>query len=151
MIFRTFYFVGIFTCLLTSAYIIKPVNAETANAHKHISATSVSQYGPTTSVDTFWRISQKVRPNNSISIYQVMAAIFDANPHAFSGNNYNGLERGMMLTIPSADVMKQISRADAQIRAENNDKRLPNANPSQKIIKSTKPSIHGNSATTIIT
>ncbi|WP_293755563.1 hypothetical protein, partial [uncultured Paraglaciecola sp.] len=37
-------------------------------------------YGPITSSDTLWQISQNYRPNSSLSVYQVMQAIFELNP-----------------------------------------------------------------------
>ncbi|MCK8044028.1 pilus assembly protein FimV [Shewanella sp. 1CM18E] len=83
----------------------------------------VRQYGPTTSADTFWSIAQAVKPDNSVTVYQVMSALFDANPHAFSSKNYNSLERGMILLVPSKSVMQQMPAADAKARAENNDQR----------------------------
>ncbi|MBQ4892102.1 hypothetical protein J8L86_19805 [Shewanella sp. MMG014] len=43
----------------------------------------------------------------------------------------------MTLLVPSADVMAQISAADAKLRAENNDKRLPNANPAKPAANNT--------------
>ncbi len=79
------------------------------------------QYGPTTKSDTFWGISQRVRPDRRISIYQVMAAIYDANPHAFATRNYNSLEVGMILLIPPADAMLAIPKNIAKKRAQNND------------------------------
>lgn len=71
------------------------------------------QYGPTTAKDTFWSIAQKVRPDASVSVYQVMAAVFDANPHAFNSDSYNSLERGMILLIPSKEVMLSIPNSVA--------------------------------------
>lgn len=82
----------------------------------------VRQYGPTTVNDTFWSIAQKVRPDDRLSIYQVMAAIFEANPQAFTSNNYNSLERGMILLIPSRDVMAAIPVNLARNRAEQDDR-----------------------------
>ncbi|NMH66059.1 FimV/HubP family polar landmark protein [Shewanella salipaludis] len=79
------------------------------------------QYGPTTGADTFWGIAQKMRPDKSVSVYQVMAAIYEANPHAFSNNNYNSLERGMILLIPSKEVMASFPKAAAKQRAERDD------------------------------
>ncbi|MGS0679870.1 FimV/HubP family polar landmark protein, partial [Shewanella sp. 125m-7] len=84
---------------------------------------SIRQYGPTTSADTFWSIAQGVKPDNSVTVYQVMTALYDANPHAFSSKNYNSLERGMILLVPSKAVMLQTSQADAKARAERNDRR----------------------------
>ncbi|MCG9696392.1 FimV/HubP family polar landmark protein [Shewanella sp. Isolate11] len=83
---------------------------------------TLSQYGPTTPSDTFWSIAQKTRPDNSVTIYQVMAAIYDANPHAFSRDNYNSLEKGMILLIPSKEVMAAIPKSLAKKQAELSDK-----------------------------
>ena len=35
--------------------------------------------GPVKQTDTLWRIAMKVRPDNSISIYQVMRALYEKN------------------------------------------------------------------------
>ncbi|MDO6777468.1 FimV/HubP family polar landmark protein, partial [Shewanella sp. 3_MG-2023] len=134
MILRTAYFVGIMACALaavSASSTVEPVHAQTlkiTGPNGEVNSIVARQYGPTTSADTFWSIAQKVRPNQNITIYQVMAALFDANPHAFSSDNYNSLERGMTLLVPSADVMAQIPKADAKVRAEDNDKRFANAN-----------------------
>ncbi|MCL2915378.1 hypothetical protein L2725_16615 [Shewanella corallii] len=82
----------------------------------------VAQYGPTTTSDTFWSIAQKTRPDNSVTVYQMMAAIFEANPHAFASDNYNSLEKGMILAIPSKEVIKAIPSSLAKSRAEQDDK-----------------------------
>ncbi|MGS0691852.1 FimV/HubP family polar landmark protein [Shewanella sp. 30m-9] len=84
---------------------------------------SIRQYGPTTSQDTFWSIAQAVKPDNSVTVYQVMSALYDANPHAFSSKNYNSLERGMILLVPNKAVIQQTSQADAKARAERNDRK----------------------------
>jgi pilus assembly protein FimV len=62
--------------------------------------------------DTLWQIAERVRPDNRLSMNQVMLAIFDANPQAFAGN-INRLTAGATLRIPSADDIFRINRADA--------------------------------------
>ncbi len=91
------------------------------------------QYGPTTSSDTFWSIAQKMRPDPSISIYQVMAAIYDANPHAFSSKNFNSLEKGMILLIPSKEAMLAIPKSLAKRRAERDDRSWSDTAPKAKV------------------
>ena len=81
----------------------------------------VKQYGPTSASDTFWGIAVKMRPDPSLSVYQVMAAIYEANPHAFASNNFNSLEKGMLLTIPSGADMAAIPAERAKSRAEQDD------------------------------
>jgi pilus assembly protein FimV len=129
MTLRTSYIVGLIACTavgLTSVQIIESAQAETlkiTGPNGEVKQQAKRQYGPTTSRDTFWSIAQKVRPSDKVSIYQVMAALFDANPHAFSGNNYNTLERGMILLIPSVDVIAAIPNDVAKRRAEQDDRR----------------------------
>ncbi|NRB22392.1 FimV/HubP family polar landmark protein [Shewanella sp.] len=125
---RTWYLVG----LMASALIVFSVSplVQTAFAAEPLKITGPDgevrqtnrQYGPTRSSDTFWSIAQKVRPDQSVSIYQVMAAIYDANPHAFSNANFNSLEKGMILLIPSQDLMLAIPKSMAKARAERDDK-----------------------------
>ncbi|PKH56488.1 pilus assembly protein FimV [Shewanella sp. Choline-02u-19] len=127
MNFRTSHLVGIFAVVLTVLTIGPSINFAVAESLKITGpegqVQSVKrQYGPTTSSDTFWSIAQAVKPDNSVTVYQVMSALFDANPHAFSGKNYNSLERGMILLVPSKDVMQQVSTTDAKKRAEYNDR-----------------------------
>ncbi|EDQ01026.1 FimV/HubP family polar landmark protein [Shewanella benthica] len=128
MNFRTSYLVG----LMASALLVFSVTplVQTAFAAEPLKITGPDgevrqtnrQYGPTRSSDTFWSIAQKVRPDNSVTIYQVMAAIYDANPHAFFNANFNSLEKGMILLIPSKDLMLAIPNSMAKARAERDDK-----------------------------
>ncbi|MFT5788887.1 MAG: pilus assembly protein FimV [Shewanella sp.] len=136
MNFRTSHLVGIFAVVLTVFTVGHSINPAVAESLKITGpegqAKSVKrQYGPTTSSDTFWSIAQAVKPDNSVTVYQVMSALFDANPHAFSGKNYNSLERGMILLVPSKDVMQQLSKAEAKKRAENNDRGWSPAAPTK--------------------
>ncbi|QFU22166.1 hypothetical protein FM038_008370 [Shewanella eurypsychrophilus] len=128
MNFRTSYLVG----LMASALLVFTVSPfeQTAFAAEPLKITGPDgevrqtnrQYGPTQSSDTFWSIAQKVRPDSGVSIYQVMAAIYDANPHAFSNANFNSLEKGMILLIPSKELMLAIPQSMAKARAERDDK-----------------------------
>ncbi|WP_449287187.1 FimV/HubP family polar landmark protein [Marinobacter sp. PE14] len=70
-------------------------------------------FGPTGASDTLWTIASQVRPNNSVSMQQVMLAIQDLNPNAFIGNNINRLKRGEVLRVPSLDQIQSRTRAEA--------------------------------------
>ena len=139
MTLRTSYILGLIACAtlgLTSLQLIDSAQAETlkiTGPNGEVKQQVKRQYGPTTARDTFWSIAQKVRPNDRVSVYQVMAALFDANPHAFSGNNYNTLERGMILLIPSADVMAAIPDNVARRRAEQDDRNITRQTPQPRI------------------
>lgn len=70
--------------------------------------------------DTLWRIAERVRPDNRLSMNQTMLAIYEANPDAFAGN-INVLRANAELRIPSADEIFRISRGQAlsEIRRQN--------------------------------
>lgn len=84
------------------------------------SSANALRYGPTTNAETLWSIATRYRPNNQVSIYQVIGAIFRQNPQAFENSNIHGLVPGSMLAIPteaqmrreSIDVVKQRLEAD---------------------------------------
>ncbi|ABZ77197.1 conserved hypothetical protein [Shewanella halifaxensis HAW-EB4] len=131
MNFRTSHLVGLIATgiVAIAAPSINPVAAEPLKITGPDGQVkqSIRQYGPTTSADTFWSIAQTVKPDNSVTIYQVMSALYDANPHAFASKNYNSLERGMILLVPTKAVMLQTSQADAKSRAERSDRRWSSA------------------------
>jgi len=63
--------------------------------------------------DTLWSIARRYRPDNSMTMDQMMMALFEANPEAFS-NNINVLTAGSKLRIPVAGDVHRIDRGDAQ-------------------------------------
>jgi len=74
---------------------------------------SADTLGPTGPSDTLWTIAQRVRPDNSVSMQQVMLAIQDLNPNAFIGGNINRLKRGEVLRVPTKDQIQSRTRAEA--------------------------------------
>ncbi|PCM45722.1 FimV/HubP family polar landmark protein [Marinobacter sp. ANT_B65] len=70
-------------------------------------------FGPTGASDTLWTIAASVRPDDSLSMQQVMLALQDLNPDAFIGNNINRLKRGEVLRVPTADQIRSRTRAEA--------------------------------------
>jgi pilus assembly protein FimV len=75
-------------------------------------------YGPVVSSDTLWQISQNYRPNNSLSIYQVMQAIYDLNLDAFEQQNLNFLKDGSILRMPSEAYISSVNNSQAKQKAE---------------------------------
>ena len=80
--------------------------------------TQSDTYGPIVSSDTLWQISQNYRPNSSLSIYQVMQAIYDINPGAFQQNNINLLKNGSILKMPSEAYIYNVNKRQAQEKAQ---------------------------------
>lgn len=66
-------------------------------------------YGPITSEEHIWKLSQKLRSNDSVTVQQMMVGLLRANPNAFSENNINSLKVGTILQVPSLVQIRQIS------------------------------------------
>jgi pilus assembly protein FimV len=66
--------------------------------------------------DTLWSIAQDWRPDRSLSMDQVMLAIFNRNRDAFLGENINRLRSDTRLDMPGVDDVRSVDRADAQRR-----------------------------------
>nr|WP_256254899.1 FimV/HubP family polar landmark protein [Photobacterium damselae] len=101
--------------------------------------TNVRRYGPTSAKETLWSIASRHRPNNSVSVYQVIGAIKHINPQAFENNNIHGLIPGSYLVMPT---LAQVKREDTQLvrRVLEQDKlREPYASKNRKTATS-KPS-----------
>lgn len=75
-------------------------------------------YGPTTADDTLWHVASELRPNNDVSVQQVMLAIFCYNEDAFSTNNINALEPGKIIKLPSLDKICSLSQEQAYTEVE---------------------------------
>lgn len=75
---------------------------------------AAESYGPTQPGDMMWKIATQVRPDDSVSRYQVMLALLRTNPHAFDiPCNLNSLKVGETLKIPPVAEMKALSERAA--------------------------------------
>jgi len=90
-------------------------------------AASDTTYGPTTADDTLWHIASELRPNNDVSVQQVMLAIFCYNEGAFYTNNINSLEPGKIIKLPSLDKICSLSRDQAYFEVEKQDRQWKNS------------------------
>jgi pilus assembly protein FimV len=72
--------------------------------------------------DSLSRIAKSVQPP-SVSLDQMLVALFRGNPDAFIDKNMNLLKAGQVLTIPSAESVQQVSAPEARevIRAQSAD------------------------------
>ncbi len=86
------------------------------------SATDGGQgYGPTRRTDTLWSIANSVRPDDSVSVYQMMMALLKNNPEAFYNNNVNGLKAGYVLRVPEKSAVAAVNEAEAVREAARQD------------------------------
>src|SRR5262245_15624715 len=70
-------------------------------------------YGVTDRDDTLWKIAQRARPSNAVTVQQNMLAIQRLNPEAFIGNNINLLKAGYKLKLPTEADASGVSATDA--------------------------------------
>ena len=63
--------------------------------------------------DTAYGIARKIREDTSLTIEQVVLALYDNNPKAFFDNNTNNLRAGKILQIPEREVITKRSRRNA--------------------------------------
>lgn len=79
------------------------------------------QFGPLTASDTLWRIAEQVKPNDSVTTYQVMYALFMKNPGAFNEANFNHLRPGAILVLPDLREIRSVDAEQARRKAELDD------------------------------
>ena len=98
----------------------QPVAQPVAKPAESSGNSSDGRYGPVKRTDTLWTIAGRmVAGSPSVSRNQMMLAIYQANPEAFSGN-INRLKAGMILRIPSANEVAIGGReATSEVRRQN--------------------------------
>ncbi len=77
------------------------------------------KFGVTGPGDTLWAIALKVRPDDQVSVQQVILALQRANPDAFVNDNINLLKAGHVLRIPDLDEVRDISLNSAVRQVRN--------------------------------
>jgi len=71
------------------------------------------EYRDVASGESLSRIAQRIRPEKSMHMYQVMVALFKENPDAFLNNNINNLQLGSNLKLQNIDEITQLSASQA--------------------------------------
>lgn len=74
--------------------------------------------GPTTDADTLWSIATRYQPNNNVTVYQTLGAIFRLNPNAFENANIHGLVPGSTLLLPTLTEIRRESTDDVARRLQ---------------------------------
>jgi pilus assembly protein FimV len=70
-------------------------------------------YGPVKTGDTLNAIAQSIKPE-TVSLEQMLVALYRENRAAFIGNNMNRLKAGQILRVPSAADATRIAPSEAQ-------------------------------------
>lgn len=93
---------------------------------------AAGEYGPVAAGETLWEVAAATRPDESVSLNQVMVALLRSNPNAFYRDNINALKRGAILRVPSADEIRatgSAAAAAAEVRSQNDAARGGGAAP----------------------
>jgi pilus assembly protein FimV len=104
---------------------------------------AAGEYGPVASGETLWEVAAATRPDEGVSLNQVMVALLRANPNAFYRDNINSLKRGAILRVPSADEIRaagSAAAAAAEVRSQNDAARGGAAAPTLVADSGTTPS-----------
>lgn len=111
--------------IIASALVVTPVYSQDGTQLKGPKGVDYSaqerSIGPIKPTDTLWRIAAKVRPDNSVNIYQVMVALYEKSPSSFLDKNLNHMRDGAYLKVPTIAQMRAISSALAKQRSEQDD------------------------------
>lgn len=70
-------------------------------------------YGITKKGDNLWRIAEKLKPNDQVTVYQVMMALQQSNPKAFIDGNIHRLKVGQVMRIDNPSLLTAMNKADA--------------------------------------
>lgn len=102
--------------LLSSAWFTPGAEEVASEPETNQQERVIQTYGPVQALDTLWVIANRFHPDRSVTIYQTMAAIMDANPQAFPTDNVHDLHAGHFLEIPTADRIRQFDAEEAYQR-----------------------------------
>lgn len=79
-----------------------------------VEQSQAEQYGPVKSGDILWSIASKTRPDESVSLHQMLIALLRENPNSFRNPcNFNTLKIGNMLEVPALTKIKAITQTEA--------------------------------------
>lgn len=63
--------------------------------------------------DTTWSLADSLRPDQSVTVPQMMLAMLRTNPEVFINGNVNGLKRGYILRVPDYEAINSIDQQEA--------------------------------------
>ena len=94
--------------------ILKANSAQTVQTTLRAEATAANQLYVDVN-DTLYTLAQNNRPDESLSVNQVMLAIQRLNPSSFPTNNINVLKAGTVITLPNRAQANELSASQAAI------------------------------------
>ncbi|MBT8422439.1 MAG: hypothetical protein KJP03_04930, partial [Gammaproteobacteria bacterium] len=98
-----------------------------------------TRYGPIQRNETLWSIAERLRTDRSISMNQMMVAIYQANQDAFL-NNINLMKEGSVLRIPDRATIETLAQPEAYSIAVAHNQAWRSGSPSRVARAGTAPS-----------
>lgn len=92
----------------TSTFVPAPVQQQQAVINQPTGAYRIK------AGDTAWSLAGAMRPDQSVSVEQMMIAMLRSNPGAFINDNINGLKRGYILRVPDYNKIASVNPSDAR-------------------------------------
>ncbi|MCH8504853.1 MAG: hypothetical protein LAT50_11085, partial [Ectothiorhodospiraceae bacterium] len=72
------------------------------------------EYGPVQRNETAWDVAMATRPDDSVTVHQMMMALVRANPNAFIDGNVNNLRAGAILRVPDRAEIQSMTAAESR-------------------------------------
>ncbi|MCC5857071.1 MAG: hypothetical protein JJT90_02880 [Ectothiorhodospiraceae bacterium] len=85
-----------------------------APVRQEAAPTGSREYGPVRRNQTAWDVALETRPDESVTVQQMMMALLRANPGAFGDGNVNNLHAGAVLRVPDRAEIASMSAAEAR-------------------------------------
>ena len=107
----------------SSAATTAPIVIESEDSKRRVTYQPVAQYQEVSGEyrvqqnDTLWSIANRMRPDSSVSVEQMMLALVRENPEAFIKENINGVKRGYILRMPDRSTITALDRQEALAQA----------------------------------
>ena len=115
-------------------------------AHE-VSSSKSASYGPVHPKETLWSIAVKFSKEQGVTVNQMLMAIYEANPDAFSVDSAFGLIPGVVLQIPSSDVAARLSNEQAKAAYTSQKKTWKSREISPHTATVTPPKVAANNVT----
>jgi pilus assembly protein FimV len=95
-------------------------------------------YGPIKRGETLGEIARRMRPDDSLSVNQMMIALYRANPNAFMGN-INSIKAGYGLKSPDPSLLGALNPAEASAEVRRQTQAWRSGQPLTKAVAAAKP------------
>ena len=73
------------------------------------------RFGAVLNGQSLWRVARRISPAMNVTNNQMMWALYQANPQAFSTSSIESLQAGVFLNIPKEQTVRQVNDSQAKL------------------------------------